>query len=154
RPELRERQAAIRAALLALRGAKLLPFSPNVIVGYSAGTFGGGSNLASEGIVQADGTVLRQPRFDSFGGRQDFDVVVYWSLRNLGLGNLALVRAAQSRLRAEDLRRVEILDLVRAQVAAAYARTHARFAQIETAERAVVSSQNAFREDLTRTRNR
>lgn len=42
RPELRERQAAIRAALLELQGAKVLPFSPNIILGYSAGTFGGG----------------------------------------------------------------------------------------------------------------
>src|SRR5262249_50081165 len=91
RPELAERQADIRAALLELQGAKLLPFSPNIILGYSAGTFGGGSNLASEGILQPDGTVLRQPRFDRFGGRQDVDAVVYWSLRNLGIGNLAQV---------------------------------------------------------------
>src|SRR5262249_5021902 len=58
RPELRERQAAIRAALLELDGAKCLPFSPNLILGYSAGDFGGGSNLVSQGIKQADGTVL------------------------------------------------------------------------------------------------
>src|SRR6516164_1040054 len=45
RPELQERQAAIRAALLELQNAKVLPFSPNVILGYSAGGFGGGSNL-------------------------------------------------------------------------------------------------------------
>ncbi len=51
RPELAERQAAIREALLALSAAKVLPFSPNVIVGYSAGTFGGGSNLAAAGIA-------------------------------------------------------------------------------------------------------
>ncbi|HYT94977.1 MAG TPA: TolC family protein [Gemmataceae bacterium] len=153
RPELGERQAAIRAGLLALRGAKLLPFSPNVVLGFSAGEFGGGSNLAAEGILQADGTILQQPRFGSFDQRVDFDAVVYWSLRNLGLGNLALVRLAQSRLRAEELRRIEVLDRVRAEVATAYARTHARFAQIATGERAVRSSQEAFREDLTRTRN-
>src|SRR5262249_39637062 len=52
RPELGERQAAIRAAFLELRNAKLLPFSPNFIVGYSAGDFGGGSNLVQQGIVQ------------------------------------------------------------------------------------------------------
>jgi outer membrane protein TolC len=152
RPELAERQAAIRAALLHLQGTKLLPFSPNLIVGYSAGTFGGGSNLVAEGVLQADGTILRQPRFDSFAGRQDFDAVVYWSVRNLGIGNLALVRLAQSNLRSEQLRDVEVLDRVRAEVAIAHARTHARFAQIGTAEQAVQSSQTAFREDLSRTR--
>lgn len=151
RPELRERQAVIRAALLQLQGAKLLPFSPNLIVGYSAGTFGGGSNLASEGIRQADGSILRQPRFDSFDDRQDLDVVAYWTLRNLGVGNVALIRLARSNLRSEQLREVEVLDRVRAEVAAAYARTHARFAQIATAERAIRSSQAAFTEDQKRT---
>jgi outer membrane protein TolC len=154
RPELRERQAAIQAALLELRGAKLLPFSPNLLLGYSAGTFGGGSDLVSQGIPQADGTILRQPRFDSFGARQDFDAVLYWSVRNLGIGNVALVRLARSNLRSDQLRQVEVLDRVRAEVAVAYAQTHARFAQIETGERAVQSSQKAFQEDLLRTRNR
>src|SRR5262249_54290008 len=151
---LAERRTAVQAALTELKGAKLLPFSPTFIVGYSAGTFGGGSNLASEGIPQADGTLLKQPRFDSFAGRQDFDVVMYWTLRNLGVGNLAVVRLARSHVRATDLQLVEVLDRVRAEVAVAYARTHARYAQIETAERAVRSSQDAFREDLTRTRHR
>jgi outer membrane protein TolC len=153
RPELRERQAAIRAALLELQGAKLLPFSPNFIIGYSGGTFGGGSNLASNGILQADGAVLRQPRFDSFAGRQDFDAVLYWSVRNLGVGNVALVRLARSNVRSNQWREVEVLDRVRTEVAVARARTHARFAQIETGERAVLSGQRAFQEDLRRTRN-
>jgi outer membrane protein TolC len=153
RPELGERQAAIRAALLHLQGARLLPFSPNIIVGYSAGTFGGGSNLVAEGILQPDGSVLRQPRFDSFGGRQDFDAVLYWSARNLGVGNVALVRLAESNLRSDQLREIQVLDRVRTEVAVAYARTHARFAQLGTGERAVQSSQKAFQEDLARTRN-
>jgi outer membrane protein TolC len=154
RPELRERQAVIRAALLNVRAMQALPFSPNLIVGYSAGTFGGGSNLAAEGIVQPDGTVQRQPRFDSFDGRQDFDVVAYWTLRNLGVGNVALIRLARSNLRSEQLREVEVLDRVRTEVATAYARTHARWAQIETAEHAVQSSQNAYTEDYKRTYER
>ena len=100
-----------------------------------------------------DGTVLQQSRFDNFAGRQDFDAVVYWTLRNLGVGNLALVRLAQSNVRSEDLRRIEVLDRVRAEVAAAYAATHARYAQIDTGERAVRSGKKAFQEDLERTRN-
>jgi outer membrane protein TolC len=154
RPELGERRAAIQEALIELRAAKLLPFSPNLLVGYSAGTFGGGSNLAAAGIVQPDGTVLRQSRFGNYDGRQDFDAVIYWTIRNMGLGNLAITRIADSRLRASNYREVEMLDRVRAEVASAYARTHARFAQIETSERAVQSSTKAFQEDLLRTRNR
>jgi outer membrane protein TolC len=152
RPELRERQAAIRAALLRLDGAKLLPFSPNVVLGYSTGEFGGGSNLAAAGILQANGTVLRQPRFDSFDDRQDFDAVLYWSARNLGVGNLAQVRLSQSGLRSEQLREVQVLDRVRSEVAVAYAHAHARFAQIALGERAVQSSERCFEEDFRRTR--
>jgi outer membrane protein TolC len=154
RPELAERQAAIRAAFLELRNAKVLPFSPNVLVGYSAGSFGGGSNLARDGILEANGTVLQQARFGNFANRQDFDVVTFWSVRNLGVGNVGLIRLAQSNLRQNELRSVEVLDRVRAEVATAYARTHARYAQLETNERAVQAGLKAFREDMNRTRNR
>ena len=109
RPELRQQQAAVRAALLELQHAKVLPFSPQVLIGYSAGTFGGGSNL----ITPA------QPRFGDFAGREDFDVVLYWSLRNLGVGNLALIRATRSQLRQSQLRELETLNQVRAEVASA-----------------------------------
>jgi outer membrane protein TolC len=153
RPELAERRAAIQEAMLTLRGAKVLPFSPEVALGYSAGTFGGGSNLAAAGILQPDGTILRQSRFGNFGDRDDFDAVVYWSLRNLGVGNVALVRIAESRLRASNYREIEVLDRVRSEVATAYARVHARFAEIQTAERAVESSRRGFQEDLRRTYN-
>lgn len=154
RPELSERQAAIQAALLELNASKVLPFSPNVILGYSAGTFGGGSNLVANGILQPDGSTLKQARFGNFSDRQDLDAVMYWSIQNLGVGNLALIRLAQSNLRLEQLREVEVLNRVRAEVAAAHARAHARYAQIDIGERAVISSQKAFQEDLTRTRNR
>jgi outer membrane protein TolC len=154
RPELQERQAAIQAALLELEGAQVLPFSPSVVLGYSAGSFGGGSNLAAQGLVQPDGTVLQQSRFGNFAGRQDVDAVVFWTLRNLGVGNVALIRAAQSNHRAEQLRQTEVLDRVRMQVAVAYARARARLAQIEINERAVGTSQKAFKEDFARTRNR
>jgi outer membrane protein TolC len=153
RPELRERQAAIRAALLELDAARVLPFSPNVILGYSAGTFGGGSNLVANGILQADGSVLQQNRFGNFGSRQDVDTIVYWSLKNLGLGNLALIRLADTNVRSQRLHEVEVLDRVGAEVAAAHAKTHARFAQIATDERAVQASERAFQQDLIRAKN-
>jgi outer membrane protein TolC len=129
---------------LLLRGAKLLPFSPNLLVGYSAGDFGGGSNT-----VAAAGA----PRFGNFNNRQDYDAVLYWSVHNLGVGNLAQIRLAQSHLRASQWREVEVLDRVRAEVARAHARTHARFTQIESTEKAVQASGNAFQQDLLRTRN-
>jgi outer membrane protein TolC len=145
RPELRARQAAVRAAFLQLQAAKVLPFSPNVLVGYSTGTFGGGSNLAT---LSTD-----QSRFGSFDNRQDFDAVLYWSVRNLGVGNLALIKLARSNLRQDELRQIETLDRIRAEVATAHARVHARYAQIDTVEKAVTASGKAFDQDLLRTRN-
>jgi outer membrane protein TolC len=138
---------------IALAAAKVLPFSPNVLLGYSAGSFGGGSNVAAAGIPQANGTVLQQDRFGNFGGRQDVDAVVFWSLRNLGVTNVALIRLANSNLRSEQLRRTEVLDRIGAEVATAHARAHARFAQIATNERAVQASADAFPRELERTKN-
>lgn len=154
RPELGERRAEIQESLLALSNAKLLPFSPNMIVGFSSGTFGGGSNLVAAGITQPDGTVLRGPRFGDFSGRSDFDAVFFWTVRNLGIGNLALVRQAQARLQANEFRQLETLNRVRREVAEAKARTLARWAQIGTNEQAVRVSQEGFKEDLIRIRGR
>lgn len=141
RPELGERRAAVREALITLHGEKMLPFSPNVIVGYSTGQFGGGSNLTDD-------------RFGHFDDRQDFDAVVYWTLRNLGAGNLAQIKLAGSRVRASQYQQLEVLDRVRSEVAIAHARAHARYAQIGSAERAIQTSQRGFKADLLRTRNR
>ncbi len=140
RPELKERRAAIQEAFLALEGAKVLPFSPTVLIGFSSGGFGGGSNLV-------------RPIFGGFGGRSDFDVMAYWTLQNLGVGNLSMINVAKAKLGVTRFQEIAILDQVRAEVAEAYAKTHARFAQIATSERAVQSGTRGFREDLLRIEN-
>lgn len=141
RPELGERRAVIREALLSLEGSKVLPFSPTVLVGYSAGGFGGGSNLV-------------RPVFGSMSGRTDLDVLAYWTLQNLGVGNLALIRVADARLKATKFQEIAVLNMVRAEVATAYARTHARFARIATTEAAIRASNEGFREDYELIRQR
>ena len=137
RPELASQRAAIRAAFLSLEGAKVLPFSPTILLGYSAGGFGGGSNLVS-------------PAFGGFNSRTDFDAIGYWTIQNLGVGNLALIRAADARLKVSKFQELAILNRVRAEIAEAYARSHARFAQIGTGEQAVRAGLEAFREDYNR----
>ena len=140
RPELKERRAVIQEAFLALEGAKVLPFSPTVLIGSSSGGFGGGSNLV-------------RPIFGGFGGRSDFDVMAYWTLQNLGVGNLSMINLAKAKLGVTRYQEIAMLDQVRAEVAEAYAKTHARFAQIATSERAVRSGTRGFREDLLRIEN-
>jgi outer membrane protein TolC len=152
RPELAERRAEILGAIYALSGAKVLPFSPNVILGFSSDGFGGGSNLISrpQGFVGGDGQVQQGPRFGNLDGRTDFDVAVFWQFRNLGVGNIALVNATESRVRQARFRELETLNRVRAEVAEAHARVNARFLQIDITEKAVRSSSDAYRDDLAR----
>jgi outer membrane protein TolC len=141
RPELGAQRAAVERGMLALVQARALPFSPNLFLGYSAGTFGGGSNLV-------------RPVFGNLSGRSDFDVVTYWTIRNLGIGNAAIIRGANAGLQINRYQQIEVLNMVREQVAEAYARTHARFAQIEINESAVQSGSLAFKEDFDRIRFR
>ncbi len=139
RPEMGERRTVVREALLALDGARALPFSPSVLVGFSSGGFGGGSNLV-------------RPVFGGFGGRSDFDAIAYWTLRNLGVGNVALIRGATAATRVAQFQELAMLDQVRDEVAEAYASTHARFAEIGEVEEAVRSGMEGYRLDLERSR--
>src|SRR6185295_4313166 len=84
RPELASRRSEVRQALYELSLAKLLPFSPNVILGFSAGGFGGGSNLISSppGFITGDGTQIIAPRFSDLHTRTDFDAMIFWTIRN------------------------------------------------------------------------
>jgi outer membrane protein TolC len=152
RPELAEKRAEVAQTLFALRAAKMLPFSPNVFAGFSAGAFGGGSNLANA-PVGSSAFGSGQQRFGNFDSRGDLDVVLYWSLRNLGVGNKAQILASESRVRQSQLQQLSVFDQVRSEVAAASAKVHARFQQLETAEEAIKEAKIAFQQDLERTRN-
>ena len=142
RPEVAERRAEVHSAMLELDNARLLLFSPQFIAGFSDGVFGGGSdvNAAQTG----------NPRFGNFGNRTDEDIVLYWSIRNLGLANRALIKTATARLAATNWEQTRKFNDIRAQVADAYARTQARAAQLDVRQRAVASSERGFREDLLR----
>lgn len=154
RPELQARRASVEAALLELDSAKVLPFSPQLIGGFSGGEFGGGSNLVSGPDAAQFGVGPGVPRFGAFKGRTDLDLVLYWSLRNLGLGNKALIDSARARLRTSQFRELVIFDRVRKEVGDAYARTHARFAEIDRRAEGVRTGIHALQEDMGRVRGR
>ncbi len=145
RPELAAQRSAVQEAFLGLQTQRLLPFSPQAMIGLSSGGFGGGGNNPALGA---------QSEFGEFASRVDIEVVTYWTLQNLGLGNRAMIAAAGARLSQNNFRQLEVLNQVRFDVANAYAQSHARFAQISTLEQAVRSASDAFREDLTRIRAR
>jgi outer membrane protein TolC len=145
RPELAARRAAIAAANNILRAAKVLPFSPTVWGGFSAGTFGGGSNLAS-------GFGFPESRFGNMAPRDDVDVILYWTAQNMGVGNWAKIKLRLSERRIAELEFVRDLNMVRNDVARAYAGIHARFAQIAIAQASIASSMKAYEEDYRRVR--
>jgi outer membrane protein TolC len=154
RPELATRRSEVRTALYDLSLAKVLPFAPNVLMGYSAGGFGGGSNLISQpgGFVNSSGQSVQGPQFGDFAGRSDFDVVVCWTFKNMGVGNWASVRIADSRAKQSQFREMETLNMVRTEVAEAHARVSSRFLQIESAEKAVRAGIEGFNQDMIRIR--
>ncbi len=129
----------------------MLPFSPTILAGYSAGNFGGGSNLITSSTPPT-GAEPNSPRFGDFAARSDVDAVAYWTLQNLGLGNLAQIRGSRARLRAADMQRLIVLNQVRAEVADAFALMRTRLALLDLRSQAVETSQLAFDQDLRRTR--
>lgn len=144
RPEMAERRAQVHAAMLELQSARLLLFSPQFIAGFSDGQFGGGSDL--------NASQTGKSRFGNFDNRTDGDVVLYWSIRNLGLANRSLIKMATAKLAATDFEQTQQLNEIRAEVADAYARTQSRAAQLDIRQQAVITSERSFTADLKRTR--
>jgi outer membrane protein TolC len=132
----------------------VLPFSPQLLGGFSGGAFGGGSNLASGPNSEQFGVAPGAPRFGDFKGRTDMDLVLYWSLKNLGFGNKAMIDAARARLKGSQFEQLAVLDKVRAEVAEAYSLTHARFVEIPDRAQGVRTGMNALKEDLIRVQGR
>ncbi len=137
--------------MLALRGAKVLPFSPQIMAGYSGGNFAGGSNLVAS-ATPPTGVPPNSPRFGDDAARSDIDTIMYWTLQNLGIGNHAMIQGARARLKAADMERLIVFNQVRAEVAEAFARKRTRLALLDVRRRAVETSQLAFEQDLRRTR--
>jgi outer membrane protein TolC len=151
RPELKAQQNSVRRSLLELDSAKLLPFSPTIFLGFSAGGFGGGSNL----VAQPIGTTpfaRNQSEFGNFADRTDLDVMAYWSLQNLGVGNKSLIQIARSHLRSAHWEEIAVLEQVRKEVSLAHRRSAIRYAQLEVGELAMSAAKEAFQEDLIRTK--
>ncbi|MFT3879703.1 MAG: TolC family protein [Gemmatales bacterium] len=156
RPELEERRAEIVQSIYALSNAKWLPFSPNVVLGFSTGAFGGGSNLISQppGFIGGNGVLQTGPRFGNFDDRVDFDAIIYFTFQNLGFGNLAQIKASDSRVKQAELRQLDTTNRIRAEVVEAHARTQAKLKQIDPALQALESSKQAFTQDMARIRGR
>ncbi|MBA3484332.1 MAG: TolC family protein [Pirellulales bacterium] len=132
RPELAAAGAERQAAAIRRRQEQLRPWLPNLYAGVSGGGFGGGTGS----------------NIDNFGGRSDFDVAAVWQVENLGFGNSARQRAAQSSTREASLTVQQTRDLVATEVTQAYQRILMRAKQVEVTRSPVESAIQALQLNL------
>jgi outer membrane protein TolC len=137
RPEMRESGHLVNEAVERLRREKFAPLLPSVLLGVSYGGMSGG--LGGE---------LRD-----FGDRLDADMVAYWEVRNLGLGERAVRREASSRVSQARLQQVAVMDRVAREIVEAQAQVQSRSAQIETAKQAIESAEASYQKNLQRIEN-
>jgi outer membrane protein TolC len=140
RPELGSRAAAVAAAEVRYKQEVYRPLLPTLWLGYSAGAFGGGSNLVG-------------PELANFAGRNDFDVMAFWTFENLGLGNLSRQKRRKAEVGVAVGERSRVIALVRSEVGAAYADVSAARQQVDITTRQLASAEAGFAEDLDRIRN-
>jgi outer membrane protein TolC len=131
RPELLAASAAIQEAQTRVRQEQLRPLLPTLSVGYSAGGFGGGSDVVNS-------------RFSSLSGRSDFDVVAVWTGANLGFGNRARVRGADTVVGQAVAAYDATLNRVRSEVVSAQGDAKAAALQITVARAALAAAEEGF----------
>ncbi len=139
RPEISARNADIALTEAQWNEERWRPWLPTISAGYSAGEFGGGSNLAPPPAIE-------------YAGRNDFDVLAVWTLQNVGIGNLALQRGRRAQVDQATSERLRIADVIRLEVADAYGIAAARRAQIALAQQQLATAEAGFGEELIRIR--
>lgn len=137
RPELKESQALVAAACEQYQRQRCAPFVPSVLLGFSTGGFGGGlgNNLSN------------------IDGRYDFDAILTWEIRNLGLGEKAARRESEALVQQAKFEKVRVLDQVAREVAEAHAQVTHRSTRITITERAIESAENSYQRNVSRIRD-
>lgn len=137
RPELKEAQALVSAACQRYQQQKTAPLVPSLLLGFSAGEFGGGV-----------GSTL-----DSIDGRYDLDAVMTWEVRNLGFGERAARRSAESRVQQAMFEKLQRMDDVAREVSDAFTQIHFRRERMLVTQRAIETAQNSYSRNLDRIRD-
>lgn len=137
RPELQESRALVCEAVRRLQREKYAPLVPSVLLGVSYGEFGAG----------------RGSNLDHFGDRFDGDAVVWWEVRNLGVGEEASQRQMSSRLQQARLQQVAVMDQIAREVVESHTQVTLRRKQIEIAEQTVEVARASYDRNLDRIKN-
>jgi outer membrane protein TolC len=139
RPDVAARDALVAQADYRIQQEKGRPLLPTVSLGYSAGAFGGGSNLTPNTL-------------SAFGGRTDFDVRAYWTVLNLGAGNASLIKQRKAQAGQAMADRSRVINEVRTEVATARAESLALRSQVTNARLGLRTAEDGYRQDQARLR--
>jgi outer membrane protein TolC len=143
RPELASQQALVQATLARLRAERIRPLVPSVVLlgdavpaapaGYlMGGIYGSGANGQGH----------------PWTGRIDPSVQLLWGLRNMGLGNRALVRERQAQTQQATIELFRIQDQVAQEVAQAQAQVVSAAVRSAEAEVGLKNAQINFTGNL------
>ncbi len=143
RPELASQKALVEAALLRLKQERIRPLLPSVVL-YGApvptapgGYLMGGAFFSSNG-GQNSPTV----------GRNDINLQLLWTLKNMGFGNRALIRERRAEQEQQLIEMFRVQDNVAAEIARIHAELEAAATRIPEAEVGVEQAQISFAGNL------
>jgi outer membrane protein TolC len=136
RPELASQEALVHATLARLRQERMRPLLPSVML------LGDAAPATPQGFLMGGvyGSDVRG-HGNPWTGRIDPSVQIVWDLRNMGLGNRALVRERQAETQQANLELFRIQDQVAAEVARAQARIESAASRITDAETGLKQAQ-------------
>ena len=137
RPELKEAQALVAATCDQFNRQKYAPFVPSVLLGFSAGGYGGGTG----------------GNLGNFDERVDFDAMMTWEIRNLGFGEHASRRETRAKIEQAKFEKVRKLDEVAREVSEAHTQVTHRGSRIEKTQAAVQFAQASFEQNVSRIRD-
>jgi outer membrane protein TolC len=139
RPELASQQAIVQATLVHLKQEQMRPLIPSVILQSSSNP----SDTLGVGYYGAGLGSLGGPNI-----RSDWDVQVYWELKNLGFGNRGLIREKEGQQRQALIDLFRVQDLVAADVAQAHARVEASRTRFQRAELGLKSALASYQGNI------
>jgi outer membrane protein TolC len=140
RPELAARSADLAVVQTRWWKEKIRPFLPTVFAGFSAGGFGGGSNLVASS-------------FGPWSDRTDFDVSAVWTLQNFGFGNRAIQRRLEAEVNQANADRLRTVDAIATEVSEAHTLVGVHRRELNNARTRRQTADTAFEHDLKRAAN-
>jgi outer membrane protein TolC len=159
-PAILAASAAVRASQVRVRQETVRPLLPSLWMGLSAGDFGGGAVATTSGnvfnphtgnanLVTIDPlTGQTVPKFGKIDGRIDVDVIAYWQLLGMGMGNLGRIKDRRAQRNQAEAERLRVLNEVREKVSVAYSSSAEHFRDIAIKRRWVQDATEGFQRDL------